>query len=241
MTYKVVKFSTSKGAVPGLYEVAFCGDDRFYQKLEVHVSQDLGPDALDYVELFGIWFYIMAIGSAGMNRTAKGLSLVVSRGAIKKLLRTDSSKAHLFSYTNAIRTQLYGLKAITVEKNAAWASGLEVVTCAKWNGEPPEYPEVENPVLGKVGITYHALQRYYEHTNSEGRQDLVFNKVQKLAREATIEARLDARTIKHKELKYGDASETTRYLNTPSGWQAVIVSRPGVQQVLTTVYQRNGY
>ncbi|MGI0646986.1 hypothetical protein ACRCPS_18375 [Pseudomonas aeruginosa] len=238
MTYKVVKFFTAAGTEPGSYEVTFSGNDRVFHKLEVRTEVDLGPDALDYIELFGIWFFIIAIELAGNSRTSKGLSLVVSRGAIKKLFRTDSSKAHLFNYANSIRTQLLGLEDITVEKDAAWTRAVEKTMCARWDGLPPPYPEVLNPIVGKVGITLHSVRRYYEHTNKEGRIDLIYTKVAKLLRDATTEVFLDARTAKHKELIYGDAVAGTRYLNTSAGWQLVIIRGQNGQTVLATIYQR---
>lgn len=242
MTFKVVKFFTSETAEQGCYEVAMCGDGRYFHKLQVRTNANLGPDALDYVELYGIWFFIIAIEFAGMARTAKGFSLVVSRGAIKKLLRTDSSKAHLFSYTNSIRTQLYGLENITVEKAKDWADQVEPNICSYWDGLPPEQPEVNNPIVGRVGISFHSVQRYFEHTRKEGRMDQVFAKVTRLLRDAVEEVHLDARTMQHKVRAYGASAVEARYLNTAAGWQLVILKGEKGKRFLATVYQRqNGY
>lgn len=241
MTYKVVKFHTEKGKGAGIFEVAFNGDDRFFHKLEVHVSSDLGPDALDYAELYGIWFILMQLEMAGSARTAKNLKLVVSRGAIKRLLRESSSKAHLFTYTNAIRTQFFGLKDIEVEKAPAWCQELQPSICVRWDGAAPPYPEVENPVVGRVGVTYHAVERYYQHTNCEGRSDLIFQKVCRLLRDSDREAILPAKVQKHKASTYGDDGHATKYLNAPSGWQLVVVFPPADQALLLTMYQRNGF
>lgn len=241
MTFKVIKFFTAKTDIEGVFTVAFNGDDRFFHKLEVHCQADLGSDVLDYVELFGMWFYIMAIEYAGQARTSKNLKLVVSRGAIKRLLRDSSSKAHLFNYTNALRTQLFGLTDIEVEKSPRWQEDLQIVACTNWDGKPPKYPELDNPVVGPVGITYHALQRYYDATNREGRADLIFQKVSRLLREATCRVQLPERVMKHKASKYGLGHDSDIYLQTPAGWQAVIVSPEGEQPILATVYMRSGF
>lgn len=241
MTYKVVKFHTSKGPGEGRYIVAFSGDDRCFQRLEVHSAVDFGSDALDYVELFGIWYFLMSIEIAGQGRSAKNLKLVVSRGAIKRLLRESSSKAHLFSFTSALRTQLFGLKDIEVEKACAWAASASVDTsaCVRWDGLPPDSPEVENPVLGRVRVTHHAVERYYDATNREGRADQVFQRVCRILREADQEARLPAHVVQHKSRTYAHANEAARYLNTQSGWQTVILSPANEKPLLATVYQRN--
>lgn len=239
MTYKVIKFHTTKTNEQGRFLVGFNGDDRFYHKLEVRLDKDLGSDTLDYVELYGMWFYIMAVEFAGLGRSSKNLKVVVSRGAIKKLLRESSSKSHLFRYTNALRTQLFGLSDIEVDKNPTWDSELSTSACVRWDGSVPPYPEVENPIVGRVGVTFHALERYYDATNREGRSDLIFNKVCKLVRDAAQQVRLPDKVLKHKENKYGAGRSSDIYLQTPAGWQAVIVAPPGEQQILATVYMRS--
>lgn len=241
MTFKVVKFFTQKTQEEGVYTCAFSGDDRFFHKLEVHCPADLGNDVLDYIELYGMWFYIMGVEFAGHARNSKNLKIVVSRGAIKRLLRDSSSKAHLFQYTNALRTQLFGLTDIEVEKAPDWCADLQSTVCAQWDGLPPKYPVVENPVVGPVSVTFHALERYYDATNREGRADLIFQKVCRLLREATTKVQLPERVAKHKALKYGAGHSKDLYLQTPAGWQAVIVTPEGEQPILATVYMRGGF
>lgn len=239
MTYKVVRFHTSKGAEEGFYQVAFSGDYRYLQKLEVQSAVDFGNDALDYVELFGIWYFLMSIEIAGQGRRAKNLKLIVSRGAIKRLLRESSSKAHLFSFTNALRTQFFGLNDIEVDKTSAWAASVGTSACVRWDGLPPDYPEIENPVLGHVRVTHHAVERYYDATNREGRADQVFQRVCRILREASQEALLPEHVVQHKSRTYAHANDATRYLNTQSGWQAVILSPANEKPLLATVYQRS--
>jgi len=238
MTYTVVSFHTTKTDLPGTYHVAFKGDDRFRHKLEVQTQADLGVDALDYVELYGIWFYLMGIQYAGMMRSSKNLRLVVSRGAIKRLLRETSSKSHLFQFTNAIRTQFFGLFDIEVDKNPSWVTDLDLSACVKWDGTPPPYPAESNPIAGPVEITYHALERYYETTNKEGRADLIFQKVCRIVREATTQMTLPEDVQRHKSLKYGDRNKNDLYLTTKSGWQAVVSESDRGNKYVATVYMR---
>lgn len=238
MTYEVIQFHSSKGEVPGQYIVGFKGDERFVHKLLIFTQADLGPDALDYIELYAMWLYIMALEFAGNSRSSRNLRLVVSRGAIKKLLRETSSKSHLFQYTNALRTQLYGLRDIEVVKNPGWVTEVEPMFCVKWDGSVPPYPEVENPVAGKVGITYHAVERYYDATKREGRADLVFTRACKVLRDASIQVQLPSDIQQHKERKYGDENLSAIHVQTPSGWRAVILATPGQQKIATTIYKR---
>jgi hypothetical protein len=156
-------------------------------------------------------------------------------------LRESSSKSHLFNYTNAIRTQFFGLKDIEVEKNMPWTQGLLPTISVRWDGLPPPYPEVTNPLVGSVGVSYHAVERYYQHTNCEGRVDLIFQKVCRLVRESNREIILPEKVQKHKAAAYGDDGQNTRHLTTPSGWQSVVVFPQGKQALLLTLYQRNEF
>jgi len=55
MTYVVCKVSTAAMDVPGVYKVLFNGDDRFFRRIEVHLSRDLCDNVLDFIELYGLW------------------------------------------------------------------------------------------------------------------------------------------------------------------------------------------
>ncbi len=238
MTYKTIQFFTAKTDDPSVFSVTMLGDSRRSTKLLVHLSGKFDSDILDYIELYGIWAFVCRFELAGQARNAKNLKVIVSRGAIKRLLRETSSKSNLFQYTNAIRTQLFGLEDISVEKDGAWASTVEPTLSVDWDGQPPPYPAVVNEVFGNLIITRHVLDRYHEKTGYEGKPDGIFAKVTKLARSARLEKSLDSSMLNHKVRKYGAEQVNTIYLQSDSDWYFVAVRLSDREYLLKTIYQR---
>jgi hypothetical protein len=239
MTFKVVKLSTSATDTPGLYQVRFNGDDRFFRTVDIHVAKDLGPNALDFVELYGAWCCLIWLELAGSNRTSRNLKLVVSRGAVKRLLLVASSKEELYQYAYSLRTQLLGLDNISVEKGKAWTTEDHPGICVKWDGEPPAQPSVENLTFGRIYLTYHTVMEYLDETKGECKLDNVFSRLTRIVRDADREMALPAKQQTHKSRRYGASQDGVRYLGTASGWQ--IVTRPtpdGKGLIALTVYQR---
>lgn len=239
MTFKVVKLSTSATDTPGLYQVKFNGDDRFFRTVEIHVSKDFGPNVLDYVELYGAWCCLVWLELAGSNRSSSNLKLVVSRGAVKRLLLVASSKEELYLYAYALRTQLLGLDNISVEKGKGWAGDDHPGISVKWDGQPPPQPSVENPTFGRIFLTYHSVMEYLDETKGECKLDNVYSRVARIVREADREPVIPNKQQAHKERRYGESQVGVRYLATAAGWQ--IVTRPapdGTGLVALTMYQR---
>ncbi len=239
MTFKVVKLSTSTTDTPGLYQVKFNGDDRFFRTVDVHVSKDLGPNALDFVELYSAWCCLIWLELAGSNRTSRNLKLVVSRGAVKRLLLVTSSKEELYQYAYALRTQLLGLDNISVEKGEAWVLEEHPGICVRWDGEPPPQPFVDNPTFGRIYLTYHAVIEYLDETKGECKLDNVFSRLTRIVREADRVKVLTAKQEKDKVRRYGEQQKGVRNLGTASGWH--ITTRPtadGKGLIAMTVFQR---
>ena len=239
MTYKVVKFFTSRTEDPEVFCVSMLGDNRRPTKLHVRTSARFESDTLDYIELYGIWAFVCHFELAGQARNAKNLKVIVSRGAIKRLLRETSSKSNLFQYTNAMRTQLFGLEDISVEKDGEWASTVEPTLSLHWDGQPPPYPTVVNDAFGNLIITRHVLDRYHEKTGYEGKPDGIFAKVTKLARSAKVEKLLDKSMLNHKSKKYGAEQDKTIYLQSDADWYFVALKLSEREYLLKTIYQRD--
>jgi hypothetical protein len=71
--------------------------------------------------------------------------LTVSLGAIRKLQRRISDKAHLASYANFLTTRFAGCQLV-VEKDTRWFDGFEAES-------------VEELDVGEVSVTHHVLNR----------------------------------------------------------------------------------
>ncbi|WP_288406873.1 hypothetical protein [uncultured Pseudomonas sp.] len=242
MTYKVCKVSTAATDVPGVYNVLFNGDDRFFRRIEIHLSRDLGDNVLDFIELYGLWCALVQFELAGHQRTCGNLKLVVSRGAVKRLLLSDSSKGELYETSNALRTQFFGLSGISVEKNKPWTRGDHQAFCVKWDGTPPPQPSVENPVFGKIYLTHHTLVEYLDETKGECKPENVFPRLARVVRDLNREVALPADVMRHKQRRHAGDQDGVRYLGSMAGWQ--LVTRPALDHtglLAITVYQRQGY
>lgn len=242
MTLRNIKFFTESTDRADVYLVSLAGDDRYFHRLEVHLDCLFRKDALDYVELYGIWFFLVALEFAGNNRTARNLTVSVSRNAVKAHLLGKESSKNLGPHAAALRAMLYGIESIGVDRNPAWRANVTDVggLCSRWDGRPSPYQTVENERYGPIGITHHAIDQYFKRTRSEGRQDQMLLKVQKLARAATEEIELPAEIRLKKILTHGFEQKYVKILAAPRGW--MLVTAPdherGYLRVIT-VYQIN--
>ncbi|HIE2513679.1 TPA: hypothetical protein ACXLCK_002129, partial [Pseudomonas aeruginosa] len=75
MTLRHVKFFTESTDRKNVYRVSLAGDDRYFHRLEVHLDCIFDVDVLDYVELYGIWFFLISLEVAGKCRTARNLAI----------------------------------------------------------------------------------------------------------------------------------------------------------------------
>lgn len=242
MTLRHVKFFTERTDRENVYLVSLAGDDRYFHRLEVHLDYTFDVDVLDYVELYGIWFFLIYLEVAGKTRTAKNLAISVSRGSVRSLLLGKTMSNSLGPYASALRAMLYGMESIGLERKPAWLSNVTDVggLCSRWDGRPCPYQTVSNARFGEIGITYHAVDQYFKRTRSEGRKDQMLSKVQSLARAATEEVKLPAEVLFKKILTHGFEQKYVKTLAAPRGW--MLVTAPdherGYLRVIS-VYQLN--
>jgi hypothetical protein len=85
--------------------------------------------------------------------------LIVSLGAIKKLHRMGSEKAHLAPYANFLTTRFAGCQ-ISVDKDTRWFDGLSTASAEDLLVGGPRRETVKVAGLGNVSVTQHVLQRF---------------------------------------------------------------------------------
>lgn len=150
-----------------------------------------------------------------------------------------SSKEELYQHAYALRTQLFGLHDIAVEKGERWIAETHPGISVKWDGKPPPQPSIDNPVFGKIFLTYHSAVEYLDETNGECKEENVFARLSRLVRDVDREAALPDKEAGYKSRRYGSSQDGVRYLNNTAGWQIVV--RPTENKdalVALTVYQR---
>lgn len=242
MTLRNVKFFTESTDKADVYRVYISGDDRISNMLEVHLDIPLGNQALDCIELYGIWYFLILLEVAGNYRTARNFAVTVSRRAVRSHLLGKTESETLGPHSSPIRAMLYGIEDIGLNNRPGWVGsvGPEGNICSRWDGKPCPYQMVYNERFGWLGITFHAVDQYFKRTRSEGRKDQMLLKVQRLARSATEELHLPPDVKFKKILNHGFEQKHIKYLAAPRGWTLVAApdQERGYLRVIS-VYQVN--
>jgi len=165
----------------------------------------------------------------GQNRTGDGLRLIVSRGAIRKLRRDDSTKDDLYPYAHFLRTR-FAEATVQVSKqplvfDAPPAAPLVVAA--------PGLDSVTVPGVGAVAFTGHALERYREYSGAAtlGRAWRSLRRV--LLQQPLRDLPLPPHVRLHKARRYRDPG---RWLASANGWEFALARR-GDLWFLVTVYR----
>lgn len=242
MTYKVVKFSTQPTTDPLIFRVAWCGE-HYAKIIDVKVTGTKYVGALaDAAELYVMWLVLCHWENAGQQRTARNLYFEVSRGAIKKLCRTESTKVELTELAYFARTRFYGV-SIVVEKKAKWADwSLLSDLCVTLDDKPLPAPHVEVPGLGRVVITRHAIEEYAADTGHEIKPENIYSRIVERMREGMFTVEMSKSVEEHKRRRHGDSEiENTRILADAHGWHYIFLCERDVL-ILKTIYNRGlGY
>jgi hypothetical protein len=169
--------------------------------------------------------------------------LIVSQGAIRKLLLKKSDKSHLSPYANFLTTRFAGCQ-LTVEKDTRWFDGFSPDSIEDMLVREPRREMVKVTGIGDVSVTQHVLVRYAEHFLPETTKD----KVTPLAWKKVIEAASDpllrevSRHSLWKAVKYARQSkqEGRYFLNARRNLVLVVTDNPGQGKRLVTAYPANG-
>lgn len=242
MTYKVVKFSTQPTSDPQIFRVAWCGE-HYAKIIEVKVTGTKYADSMaDAAELYVMWLVLCHWEHAGHQRTARNIYFEVSRGAIKKVVRTESTKVELNELAYFLRTRFYGV-SIVVDKKPKWIdwsapSDMSVVL----DDSTLPAPWVDVPGLGSVVITRHAIEEYAADTGHEIKPENIYGRIVERMREGMFDVEISKRVEEHKRRRHGEKEvENTRILADAHGWHYVFLCG-GDAIILKTIYNRGlGY
>ncbi len=165
--------------------------------------------------------------------------LVVSLGAIKKLHRKQSDKAHLAPYANFLRTRFAGC-ALEVDKDARWFDGLQPELAEDLLVSGPRGETINVAGLGEVTVTQHVLERFADRVLAETEK----NKVAQAAWKKLVETASDPSVREVARHGIWTASNHTRpgkkegryYLNAKLKLVMVVTDNPGEGKRLVTTY-----
>jgi len=176
---------------------------------------------------------------AGNRLSGKGLSLVVSKGALKKVARLGSTKSHLYDYAYPLTTRFTGA-AISVDKDTSWLAETqgvpvaEAIDSASFKG----FEVVDTADMGQIGVTRHALEQYCERCGTKDLAAAWANLGRRLRDGGLVEVRLPGHVETHKLRKYGDVPEIWKHPDNPLHF---VMERDGTGMTyLVTVFNRAG-
>lgn len=208
----------------------------------VDVTIDLPiEDKAIAAELWALRHLLLDAEVTGTNRTGDNLTINVSHGAIRKLLMKKSSKKHLIRYTSWMTVRFRDAK-VTVPRRKLDVQrieqGLDKSCSLIINTESCPDDITLSPVIGKVRVTQHAIDRYIERTGVSS-ASRAWRSVLQLVRSSELQ---DAPLPKDVELKkLLKHQERARIMNSMSNWQLVFAPADEANDepwTLVTLYQR---
>lgn len=195
-------------------------------------------------ELVAINYLILEKQIAGENRQdGNGITLNVSKGAIKKIALGKTTKKHLFKFGNFLTFILRGISIKTHKKRS------KTDICSSGNSERinvdvEKYTGIgvfaETELFGKVGITYHAMERFIEHATVESGElkSPLKSMKSRISNPDMIKVELPERVKQHKDQKYGE-SDSVEVWKHPDSTLNFSLARKDDVYTLITVFIRN--
>lgn len=211
--------------------------------LRITITQPI-PDRQIAAELDAIQHLLEVKNVLGENLSGnKHTLLAVSQGAIRKLHKRQSDKAHLAPYANFLATRFAGCQ-ISVNKDQAWFDGFQPDAIEYLHIKQPRRESIRMVGLGDVAITQHALERFASRFLPEVAADkaaqTAWKKLVELASDRSV--REVSRENVWAKVKYcHPGNQEGRYfLNPKRNLVLVVTDRPNEGKRLVTAYQVSG-
>jgi hypothetical protein len=168
--------------------------------------------------------------------------LIVSLGAIRKLHRMDSCKAHLAPYANFLTTRFAGC-GLSVDKDTRWFDGLSPACAEDLLVGGPRRETVKVAGLGEVSVTQHVLDRFADRFLPDTGKDKIaqtaWKKLIDTASDPSVhEVARQRLSGAAKHAHYGQ-QEGRYFLNARRNLVLVVTNNPGEGMRLVTTYPVN--
>lgn len=205
-------------------------------------------DPTTLAELWALRYLLIDEEVAGTDRSGSGLTLHVSRGAIRKLFRMQSSKRDLVPYAHWLTVRFVGADVVVAKR----LRDPDAFLAGRLAKEPVHYPsdgdalvvtEDSNPDdlirvrgIGDVRLTHHAVERYAQHTGIE-RIVRSWKRLKRKLRTAQLQpASLPRHARTRKALRYEETAEHYR----ADDWYFVFIpdAENANLKTLVTVFHR---
>jgi hypothetical protein len=168
--------------------------------------------------------------------------LTISQGAIRKLQRNQSDKAHLAPYANFLTTRFAGCQ-LCVDKDTRWFEGVELNAAEVLLVSEPRREMIKVTGIGEVSVTQHVLNRFTDRFLPETKTDNVCRTAWKKLLETAADplVREVVRSGMWNSVKYArqNKHEGRYFLNSRSKLILVVTDNPGEGKRLVTAYPAN--
>ena len=174
-------------------------------------------------------------------KSGKGYRLIVSNGAIKKLVKGKSDKRFAAKYATFLTFgRMTGAEIEVSQKKFPVQTTVAVHLEARKECYSSDYEFIETPKMGKIGITRHAVERYQERISSGKPKNPWASLCSRLENEALTQRPLNERVLKHKAKKYGPGNMVEMWAHPDSSFCFMFVRDKDTDcRVLVTCFERN--
>jgi hypothetical protein len=203
-------------------------------KVMVDIQVNVG-DKKAVAELTAMQHIIDELEVLGWAPPLKGLKLVFSVPAIKKIHLQTSKKRHLYDYSYFLTTR-FTEATVDHEQDDSWLKprAEQYVTEIAVDGPPGEWIYVNQ--IGKVTVTRHAIEQFGKRMNNLEPLE-AWRALSKLLRDARP-VKVDVSDDRKDADKVVHASEGTRWMDTLTKWRFVIATNKHGQPTITTTYYK---
>lgn len=237
MTSRFVQVATAETTAPDVFHVRWWTEQEG-GSLSVSLQVEKCSDPGTLAELWALRHLLLDAQVAGTDRSGGGLTLIVSRGAVRKLVLKKSSKKDLIKYTHWLGTR-FASASIEVDSKARQqaaeiSSPQENITVS--DGDTGE-DLLDAPGLGPVKLTRHVIDQYMDRAGTV-REDRAWRRIKhRLQKGMLFRHHLPPAVAKQKKLTYKERQ--AEHWRNDAGW-VFVFTPPDDQGVRTlmTMFRR---
>jgi hypothetical protein len=184
-------------------------------------------------ELAAVNYLLLQKCVLGENRTGVGIKLVFSRGAVKKLVRKDSSKYDLTIWARYLSTRFRD-SVLEVDKEPikhAAEPPLDVIKV-----EAPPKAQMFSPKVGWFEVTIHALERYMSRSNCGVITRAWSSMQRRMLNPDLVPAKIPETVLSWKKIKHGSGQEIWKHPDDTMHY--VFVPSDDGSKIMVTVFTR---
>lgn len=203
-------------------------------KVTVNIPLDIA-DKLAIAELSAMQFIIDDLEVLGSQPALKGVQMIFSSGAIKKIHDQKSDKRHLYPFAYFLTTRFASVD-VKVDKDDSWIMPRADNTLSELTITEPMGQLINIAQLGKVAVTRHVIEQYTQRMNNI-EPHLAWKQLSKTLDTAKLESiEADDKRRVHDQLHH--AQEGIRLYDQNTKWCFVIADNKFGKKAIVTAYIR---